>query len=238
MTQNFAHRGFCARYPENTMLAFEKALQAGCDGIELDVHLTKDGQIVIIHDEEVNRTTDGRGFVKDMTLTEIKALDAGNGQRVPTFEEYLDLVEKLDIITNIELKNSIIRYEGMERMVIDAVRRRGMEKKIILSSFNHVAMCECGEIAPDIARGFLTCSWLIDAGAYSKKHGMTSYHPDYNSLTDEAVAEIHGHGIAINAYTVNDRAAMRRLAEIGINGVITDNPALMSEVLAELGGKQ
>ena len=232
MTKNIAHRGFSSHYPENTMLAFAQAIKADCNGIEFDVHLTKDGQAVIIHDETVDRTTNGKGVVKEMTLAQLRALDAGKGERIPTLDEYLDFVVKMDIVSNIELKNSIFRYPGIEEIVVGKVRARGLSQRVIFSSFNHFSVLECKRIAPEIRCGFLSDSWIINAGAYTKKHGIECIHPKYHSLTDEAIAEIHANGIEINTYTVNDLQTMRRLTEFNVAGIITDNPALLKDVLS------
>ena len=117
MIKNYAHRGFCSQYPENTILAFQKALEEGVDGIENDVQLSKDGHIVIMHDESVDRTTNGKGWVKDLTLAELKELDASEKfgsqfgvQRVPTLREYLELVKDQPVITNIEMKTGVFEY--------------------------------------------------------------------------------------------------------------------------------
>ncbi|MDR2478074.1 MAG: glycerophosphodiester phosphodiesterase [Treponema sp.] len=233
MTKNFAHRGFSARYPENTMPAFQKAVETGCDGIELDIHLTREGKIVIIHDETVDRTTNGRGFVKDMDYAELRKFDAGNGEPVPLMEEYFDLAEKHPLITNIELKNSVFWYEGMEEKVIEMIRKRGIGDRIIFPSFNHFSILKCKKLAPEIRCGFLVWSWIIDAGAYTQKHGIEGFHPEYCSLTDEAVREIHSRGIAINAYTVNDRKDMERLISLGVDAIITNDPELLNRVLKE-----
>ena len=108
----FAHRGYSGRYPENTMTAFREAMKAGTDGIELDVQLSKDGQLVIIHDETLDRTTTGKGYVKDYTLSELKQLDASGrfltGERIPAFEEYCEWVKDTSLVTNVELKTSIV----------------------------------------------------------------------------------------------------------------------------------
>jgi glycerophosphoryl diester phosphodiesterase len=231
MTLNFAHRGFSGRYPENTMLAFQKALETHCDGIELDTHLTRDGELVVIHDESVDRTTNGTGLVKDMDYAALRRLDAGNGERIPTLDEYFDLVEKTRIVTNIEMKNSVFRYDGMEEKVIKKVRERRLEEKVIFSSFNHFSMVQCGELAPEIKRGFLVWSWYIDVGAYAKKHGMYSINPEYNSLTDEAVKEIHSRGVKIYAYTPNERREFESLISREVDCIITNEPALLDETL-------
>ena len=231
MSKNFAHRGFSGSYPENTMLAFQKAIEAQCSGIELDVHLARDGRIVIIHDETADRTTDGRGFIKDMDYAELRRLDAGSGEHIPLLEEYFDLAEQYNIITNVELKNSVIWYEGMEEKIIALIRRRGLEDRVIFSSFNHFSILKCKKIAPEIRCGFLTGSWIIDAGAYTKRHSMECYHPDFHSLSNEAVKEIHAAGIIINTYTVNRQEDMERFVSLGVEGIITNEPALLHDVL-------
>ena len=122
MIKNFAHRGFSGKYHENTLLAFEKAVEAGADGIELDVQLTKDGEVVIIHDETIDRTTDGKGFVADYTYDELKKIDASyiyknhyGFNKIPTLKEYFTLIKDTKIITNIELKTGINEYLGIEK---------------------------------------------------------------------------------------------------------------------------
>ncbi len=144
----WAHRGCSQRYPENTILSFEKALELKkLIGIELDIQLSKDGHMVVIHDERVDRTTDGIGEVRQYTLSELKKLniDAGNKkkEKIPTIEEVLDLVEariKEGFLLNIELKNSNIPYEGMEEKIVHLVQKRGIEKSVIYSSFNALSL--------------------------------------------------------------------------------------------------
>jgi len=171
MSKIFAHRGFSGKYPENTMLAFEKAVEIGVDGIEMDVHLTKDNELVIIHDEDIRRTCNGEGLVKDMTLEELKKFDASATYTgvyginpIPTLREYFELVKDTEIITNIELKTGIFEYPTIEKRVIDMIYEYGLQDKIILSSFNHFTVKRCEEHAPEIKRGFLSESWLIDYG--------------------------------------------------------------------------
>ena len=144
MIKNFAHRGFSGRYPENTLLAFEKAIEEGVDGIENDVQLTKDGEIIIMHDESVDRTTGGKGWVKDLTLAQLKELTANEkygdqfpAQRVPTLREYLELVKNEPIITNIEMKTGVFEYREMEQRLVDLLREYKVEDRIIITSFNH-----------------------------------------------------------------------------------------------------
>ncbi len=238
MSKIFAHRGFSGKYPENTMLAFEKAVEIGVDGIELDVHLTKDGEIVIIHDEDIKRTCDGEGLVKDMTLEELKKFDASAAFRgvygfcgIPTLREYFELVKDTDIITNIELKTGVYEYEGIERKVTDLIKEFGLEDKIIFSSFNHFTVKRCEKIAPEIKRGFLTGDWLVDFGKYTRERNVQCCHPWHITLSKEVIDEMHSAGCEINTWTVNEYEDIERLAEWGVDSLIGNFPDRMIEKL-------
>lgn len=238
MSKIFAHRGFSGKYPENTMLAFEKAVEIGVDGIELDVHLTKDNEIVIIHDEDIKRTTDGEGLVKDMTLEELRRFDASatfRGQYgfcgIPTLREYFELVKDTPIITNIELKTGVYEYHTIEQRVIDMVREFGLSDKIIFSSFNHFTVKRCEEIAPEIKRGFLTGDWLYDFGKYTAERNVQCCHPWHVSLSEETVKEMHEAGCEINTWTVNEYEDIKKLSAWGVDSLIGNFPDRMIEVL-------
>lgn len=238
--KNFAHRGFSGKYPENTMLAFKKAVEAGADGIELDVQLTKDGEVVIIHDEKVDRTTNGAGNVRDFTLAELRKLDASyiytgkmDVNPVPTFEEYCEWVKDLPIVTNIELKTGVYPYPGIEAKVWKILQKYNLQDKVIISSFNHYSILQMRKLAPQLQYGLLTESWLVNPGAYVESVGVECYHPYYGSLTEETVAEVKSHNIAINTYTVNDVDAVKRLNALGIDIVIGNFPDMVKKVLAE-----
>lgn len=139
----WAHRGCSQKYPENTLLAFEKAIELpGLAGIELDIQLTKDGKLVVIHDEKIDRTTEGIGFVRDYTLAELKKFhiyaDVNSSQRIPTMEEVLDLAEqrcRAGMKLNIELKTNVYSYPGIEEKIVELIQKRGLQKSIIYSSF-------------------------------------------------------------------------------------------------------
>ncbi|MBR5826172.1 MAG: glycerophosphodiester phosphodiesterase [Clostridia bacterium] len=238
MSKIFAHRGFSGKYPENTMLAFEKAVEIGVDGIELDVHLTKDNEIVIIHDEDIKRTCDGEGLVKDMTLEELRKFDASatfRGQYgfcgIPTLREYFELVKDTPIITNIELKTGVYEYHTIEQRVIDMVREFGLSDKIIFSSFNHFTVKRCEEIAPEIKRGFLTGDWLYDFGKYTAERNVQCCHPWHVSLSEETVKEMHDAGCEINTWTVNEYEDIKKLSAWGVDSLIGNFPDRMIEVL-------
>ncbi len=228
----YAHRGYSGKYPENTMLAFQKALEAGTDGVEMDVQLSRDGEVVIIHDETLDRTTDGTGFVKDYTLAELKKLNATktfagqyDKQEIPTFEEFCAWLKGAGIIANVELKNSVIYYPEMEKKCVDLIRKYDVEKQIIFSSFNHASLFKLKELAPDIPVGALMENTeLTYAGFYCRQFGFQYYHPDGDLLTAETVKGCKEHGIGLNVWTVNDLRIFERLVEWDVEGVITNFP--------------
>lgn len=228
----FAHRGFSGRYPQNTMLAFKEAWKTGCDGIELDVQLTKDGQVVIIHDEAIDDVTNGKGFVRDYTYEELRrfnAADKWNGkhgfQKIPTFEEYCEWVKDTDLITNVEIKSGVYYYEELEEKTVALVQKYGLSEKILISSFNHLSAAGCKELDKKIRTGALIEGRSIgNPGYYCKKYDFDCYHPDMGILTKEAVENCKAHGIEVNVWTINDMGALAQLYEWGVDGVITNYP--------------
>ncbi|MCY8173939.1 glycerophosphodiester phosphodiesterase [Bacillus inaquosorum] len=234
MTKIFAHRGASGQFPENTMLAFEKGIEAGADGIELDVQLTKDGRIVVIHDERLDRTTSLKGFVKDTAYDVIKTANAAanhnqmdNDIKVPLLEDVLSWAEKKNFLINIELKNSVIRYEGMEEKVLKAVKRFNIEERIILSTFNHESLALCARLASHIERAALTSDVLYQADRYITSIPASGYHPKLNSpaTADKVLKKMRNSSIKVRPYTVNRPEDMKRLFEAGADGIFTDFPA-------------
>ncbi len=238
-----AHRGYSGCYPENTMLSFQKAVEAKTDEIELDVQLTKDHQVVVIHDEKVDRTTDGVGNVRDFTLKEIQKLDASkawNGQfppqRIPSFEEYCEWASGQPVVTNIELKTGLVYYPDIEQKTIDILEKYHLVGKVMFSSFNHLSLVNAKQICPEIPVGALVGkNGIVNAGFYCKKFGFEFYHPSYEALDDEKVKEIHGHGILMNVWTVNGMCELEKLQHWGVRGVITNFPTVCRAYVRGLG---
>ena len=231
MTNVFGHRGCSGTYPENTMLAFRKAVEAGVDGMEFDLHVTKDNHLVIIHDETIDRTSNGSGTIRDMTLAQLRQYDFSAefaGQygvcEIPTLEEYFELVKDLPLVTNIELKTSVWEYPGIEQATIDMVRAYHLEDRMIFSSFNHTTVERCKQLAPEIKCGFLTGGWPAGYGAYTAAHGIECCHPSLQMLNEETVAEMHNAGCVINTWTVNTEEDARRLAALGVDTLISNYP--------------
>lgn len=235
---NIAHRGFSGKYPENTMRAFEAAVKAGCDGIETDLHMTKDGVIVICHDEKLDRTTDGEGFIVDYNYKELQKFNAGIhfnegafSDKIPTLDEFLDFVKDKGLFINIELKNNIFIYTGLEEEVIKRIHEYRLEENVILSSFNHYSMVKVKQLDPGIKTGLLYSATLYNVHEYAKKLGADAVHPFFPSLQDKnIVRKIKESGLKINTYTVNEKIYMKQLMDLGIDGIITNFPDMMKEL--------
>ena len=240
MVQIFAHRGFSGYYPENTMLAFQKvAEETVADGIELDIQLTKDGEIVIMHDEMLDRTTNGSGWLKDHTLEELKMLSVGVNvkgffprQTIPTLREYFTWLKTTKLITNIELKTSYFEYEGIEEKLIAMVKEFGLEDQIWYSSFNHYTVARIKKLMPEAKCGLLTDTWLMNIGEYAASQGAASVNARTDFCAKEGVAaDLHAHNIALQAWTPNDAEMMQELVDAGVDVLITNYPDIAAKVL-------
>lgn len=240
MSLNYAHRGASGYYPENTMLAFQKAVEMGCEGIETDVQLTKDGVLVICHDELLDRTTNGKGLIAETNYGDIAKLDAAKlwggkfkDVKVPTLEELLAYVKDKNIMINLELKNSIIDYKNLEQLVIGMIYRYELKEKVIISSFNHYSILRCKAIDNTLKLGLLYDCCLYEPGKYASELGVGAVHPSFYSLNEEVVKEIRSHNLMINTWTVNDEKYMHLLAKLGIDGIITNYPDRLKKVIQE-----
>nr|WP_279537976.1 glycerophosphodiester phosphodiesterase [Paenibacillus turpanensis] len=235
----YAHRGASGDAPENTMAAFRLALEQGAEGIELDIHQTKDGQLVVIHDETLERTTNGSGLITSLTYDEIRSVDASfhfesyRGEHVPLLSEVLDLLSNTQIELNIELKNGIIRYEGMEERVIRLVREYGMENRVVFSSFNHYSVVDLIQAVPDMDCALLYTAGLYHPWKYANSLGARSLHPLFYSVDPEMVQGAHDAGLKVRPYTVNEEKDIRAMIANGVDAVITNYPSLMKQILTE-----
>ena len=233
---NIAHRGYAAEYPEDTMLAFRMAAAAdGCDGISIDVQLSKDGVPVIIHDTTVDRTAvSGTGEVRQMTLEELKQIDVSGPfagkcepQQIPTLREYLEFAKPLKLVNIIELKTENYEYPGIEQKVADLVREFGMEKEVIIASCNHFCIKRFQALAPEMETGLLCHSWILDAGAYVQSAGADYYMPNFPQCTKEIVDEIHSRGVKVYTWVVNGEFDCDRVMKNGVDAVLSDDPEMV-----------
>lgn len=230
MSTIFAHRGASGHAPENTLEAFRLAVQMGADGIELDVHLSKDGELVVIHDETVDRTTNGTGLVCGKTLAELKELDASKGMegyagaRIPTLGEVYDLIRDTGLMINVEVKTDAIQYADIEKKCLALEKEKGMQGRILYSSFNHYTLANILHLEPQAQTGLLYMSGLYQPWEYAKYTGAKYIHPYIpNLLLPGLVEGCHENGIGINLWTVNDEETMKQCLKFGV-GIITDYP--------------
>lgn len=235
-TAVWAHRGFSYAFPENTRAAFLAALELGVDGLEFDIHLTKDGQMVVIHDEHLERTTNGHGLVAEHTLAELRGLDAGSwfspafaGEPIPTLEEVLDLVLAWDkpVKVNIEIKSGVVQYPELERLAFELVEAKGLTHRVLFSSFNHFVLRDLKQVYPQAQIGLLYVEGLVDPWRYAEWLQAGALHPYHLSFDESVVADAHAHGIAVNTYTVNEQQDMSRLVAWNVDAVITDRPDVL-----------
>ncbi|MBV7507259.1 glycerophosphodiester phosphodiesterase [Bacillus sp. sid0103] len=228
MTQIFAHRGYSASFAENTLRAFIEAANAGADGLELDVQLTKDGEIVVIHDEKVDRTTDGKGFVKDFLYKDLRKLNANKKDNIiepiPALTEVFEWLTTNKLLCNIELKNGLFPYKGMEEKIIKLIYKYQLVDRIIISSFNHYSIVYSFRLAPEIETAPLFLEGIYMPWVYSKAIHAKGIHPKYSTISDEVILKTIDNGIAVRPYTVNNEVDLRRLFNINCTALITDDP--------------
>ena len=236
----FAHRGASHYAPENTLPAFALAAAQGADGIELDVHLSQDGELVVIHDEELDRTTDGTGLVRDHTLTQLQALCADNHMpgfadaRIPTLREVLALVRPTPLLVNIELKTGVLSYEGIEQKALDLVREMGMADRVIWSSINHYSIETVRQLAPEAETAYLYSDIICGVERYAAAHGVRGLHPGlWNVKMTDLLQRYLASGLAVRVWTVDAAADLRWLLAAGAD-VITNDPPLALTVRAAL----
>lgn len=225
----WAHRGASGHAPENTLPAFELAHKLGADGIELDVQLTRDGVPVVIHDEWIDRVSDGTGCVRDYTLEELKNFNmnqtfpAYGKVSIPTLEEVYDLVRKTDMVVNLELKNSTIFYDGLEEKVLRLAEEKGLADRIIYSSFNHYSMRKICGLLPTARVAFLYSNGILDIADYAKRYRAYAVHPSVkNTEYPDMVRECRKSGIKVHVWTVNEEQDFERMRRLGADAVITN----------------
>ncbi|OOM79032.1 putative glycerophosphoryl diester phosphodiesterase 1 [Clostridium puniceum] len=311
---NIAHRGYSGKFDENTMLAFRKAIEYKADGIETDVQLSKDGALILIHDETLDRTTNGHGFVKDYTLDELKifrtksvprvqalkddsleemehlkekelfidkfqvsdteltkkssnvSINNSNGkvgeytrkeveyfqkkdgEEIPTLRELLEIFSQSDLkVLNLELKNSVIEYDGLEEKVLNIIDEFNLGDRVVISSFNHMSLTKIREIEKQKSKlkgkeysyrktvlGALTDSTLVNVPKYLQAISVECYHPYFPSiLNKEYMNAIKKAGIKVNTYTVNNIRDMKKVMSVGADSIITNEVELLNILKAK-----
>lgn len=217
------HRGARAYAPENTIASFRKALEIGVDAVELDVRLTRDGQLVVIHDADVKRTTDGKGLVCELTLKEIKGFSAEGGEKIPTLEEALDFLDK-KVKVFVELKE-----EGTEEQVLAAVHERGLEKNVVLVSFLEDALRKVRELNGEVETGLIYAKHKnpLKAALDLKANYLVAL---YRFVHTANVAKAHENGLKVVAWTINTPQEAEEYAKKGVDGITSDKPDILMKL--------
>ncbi len=239
----FAHRGASAYAPENTLAAFQLAIEQGVDAIELDVQLTLDGQVVVIHDRTVDRTTNGAGLVKHLKLAELQRLDAGShfeasfkGERVPTLAEVFAAVGN-QIFIDVELKNLTTPSDILPDLVVNLVRAYHLERSILISSFSPIALLRTHRLMREVpigllirkgSKGVLSSAWL------GRLIPHQAIHPAWMDVTPMIVKRNHHLGYRVHPYTINDPLVMQNLFNMGVDGIFTNDPQVAIKVIREM----
>jgi glycerophosphoryl diester phosphodiesterase len=238
----FAHRGASAHAPENTLAAFELALSQHADGIELDVKLSADGHVVVIHDPTLDRTTGTHARVKDFSLADLRSLDAGSffspeysGEKIPTLEEVFEAVGKRTFI-NVELTNYNTPRDQLVEMVCMLVKKFGLQKQVMFSSFFASNLSRARAYLPEVPRGLLALNGLL--GAWARSFGFSfgryqALHPYLKDVTSQQVQRVHRLNRRIHVWTVNAAEDMRRLFRWDVDAIFTDDPQLAVQVRGE-----
>lgn len=217
------HRGAMGYEPENTLRSFKKALELGVDMVELDVYVLKTGELVVIHDDKVNRTTDGKGYVIDKSFEDIRALDAGQGEKVPTLKEVFDLVDK-KVPINVELKG-----ENTAKPVAELIKNYIGEKgwtteHFLVSSFDHYELKDFKELMPEIRVGALITGIPIGYSDYAKSLDAYSVNLNLEFINKRFVDDAHDKGFKVFVYTVNDEDDIERMRQLGVDGLFSNYP--------------
>lgn len=240
-SQVWAHRGASFYAPENTLEAFDIAVKQKSDGIELDVQLSKDGELVVIHDETIDRVSSGTGFVKDYTLNELKNFNVAKlfphygFSEIPTLEEVYRLLKPTDLIINVELKTGIIFYEGIEEKLTKLAKKMNMEDRIIYSSFNHYSLLNLRKLKKDVKIGLLVSDLYVDVINYAVKFGADALHPiGYMLKLPGFIEESKEKNMKLHVWTVDDEEEIKLLSEQGIDVIITNKPDIAKKAVVGL----
>jgi len=233
-----AHRGASGHAPENTMAAFRRAVEMGAQFIETDIHLTRDAQLVAIHDTTLERTTNGSGQVKEFTLDELRALDAGSwyapefaGERIPTLDEIVAFAREADVVFYLELKADA--PWGAEHALSAALQRAREPLRTAVLSFIAPALATLRKLDPTLMTGYLYDKPLPDVVQRAVNVGARQLAPRHDLVTPALVDEAHRADLQVITWTVNEPAEMRALSASGVNGIMTDYPDRLRDVLRQ-----
>lgn len=228
MVKVIGHRGARGYEPENTLRSIRRAIQLGCHIVEVDVRMTRDGHLVLMHDETVDRTTDGTGRLRDMTLAEVRRLDAGLGERVPLLSEALELARSHGVEVIVEVKEP-----DTVNKVVDVVRECGVVDKVIVASFHHPVVKEAVEAEPGLRGGVIFMCEPVDPAYVARSAGASVLIANYRYVTSRMVRLAHEAGLEVYVWTVNTAREARLLAGLGVDGIASDKPDVVFKALRQ-----
>jgi glycerophosphoryl diester phosphodiesterase len=229
MALRIGHRGAAGTAPENTLASMRRAVALGAEAVEFDIHRTRDGELVVMHDFVVGRTANGSGPIADMTAAELTSLDNGSwygpefaGERVPTLLQLAQAVP--ETILFLEVKAGSYFYPGIEEQLADFLTKHGLLQRTQVSSFDHIALKKLRELLPGLPTGMLYSGRPVDPVAMARACGATALHPAFNEIPPEHVAAAHAAGLTVNVWTPNTQAEIDHCYGLGVDGIITDFP--------------
>ncbi|MEM2842428.1 MAG: glycerophosphodiester phosphodiesterase family protein [Candidatus Bathyarchaeia archaeon] len=237
-----AHRGASGYAPENTLISFLKAIELKADAVECDVHLSKDGVPIVIHDEKLNRTTDGKGYVKDYSLKELKSLNAGyktrffdkfKGEKIPTLREVLEVCRnKIGVV--IEVKNGPFFYKGIEDKIVNLIKELDVGEQVIISAFDHSTIKRIKNLNKDLVTAVIFSGCPVKPTLDCLLAYANGLHFEWCYLKPSVIEEVEKDDLFINVWTVNNEENIRKMFLMNVNGVITDYPDLGVKVKQEM----
>ena len=218
-----AHRGASAYEPENTLRSVKKALGLGADMVEVDVRASRDGQIVVMHDAVVDRTTDGKGYVKDMTLKELERLNAGLGERVPTLQEVTELMRGRKAQLVVEIK-----VPGIGKKVLQILKENELDRQTLVTSFYHPILKRVKELEPNMRTGAIIASRPMKAAQLALDANSNALFPKHVYVDPQMVKEAHRHDLAVYPWTIDTSNEIEPLIKMGVDGIVTNKPDVLS----------
>ena len=219
-----SHRGASAYEPENTLRAIKRALGYAVDMVEIDVRETKDGQIMVIHDETLERTTNGRGYVHQMTYSELSKLDAGKGERIPTLQEVIDLVKgRVGLV--VELKDP-----GTTDKVARILTENNFADQTLVTSFIHSEVKRIKELNPQLETGVIFRSAPIKPSQLALDANANALFPYYKYVTTRMIEDAHSNQLTVNVWTVDTREEIEYYVRMGVDGAATNKPDLLTDL--------
>jgi glycerophosphoryl diester phosphodiesterase len=232
-----AHRGASGYAPENTLAAFQKAIDLGANMLEMDIHLSRDGEIVVIHDHTLERTTTGTGYVKDYAVKELKQFDAGKrfeayrGETIPTLQEVFDLAKDRAMFA-IEIKNSPVLYPDIENKLVHMIEHNDLVAKVIVIAFYFPSLDKIKRLNPAIQTGILYKRVLLEPWALAETVGANAIHPNYECTPADVVVEARKRGYLVHPWTINNPADIEQWVGYGVDGITSNYPDVLLNIVS------